>query len=61
MPYTDCDSNGHQATYDVRWNIQTISTYPKLLTVAAQLKSAGKNPVVFAPVTTIRTIVGQGT
>jgi prepilin-type N-terminal cleavage/methylation domain-containing protein len=61
MPYTDCDSNGHQATYDVRWNIQTISTYTKLLTVAAQLKSAGKNPVVFAPVTTIRTIVGQGT
>lgn len=61
MSYTDCDTNGHQATYDVRWNIQSISAYANLLTVSAQLKSAGNNRMVFAPVTTIRTIVGLGT
>jgi prepilin-type N-terminal cleavage/methylation domain-containing protein len=63
MSYTDCDTSGRQATYDVRWNVQTIlgSSYAKLLTVSAQMKSAGTNRILFAPVTTIRTIVGQGT
>jgi prepilin-type N-terminal cleavage/methylation domain-containing protein len=63
MPYTDCDTLGRQATYDVRWNVTAIpnSTYAKILTVSAQLKSAGNNRMVFAPVVTIRTIVGQGT
>jgi type IV pilus assembly protein PilV len=63
LSYTDCDTLGRQATYDVRWNIQAIpnSTYVKLLTVSAQLKFAGTNRMIFAPLTTIRTIVGQGT
>jgi len=63
MSYTDCDTNGHQATYDVRWNVQAIanSNYAKILTVSAQLKSAGNNRMVFAPVTTIRTVIGMGT
>lgn len=63
MLYTDCDTGGRQAIYDVRWNIQAInnSSFVKLLTVSAQLKSAGNNRMIFAPVTTIRTIVGQGT
>jgi prepilin-type N-terminal cleavage/methylation domain-containing protein len=61
MPYTDCDTLGRQAVYDVRWNIKQISAYANLLTVSAQLKSAGNNRMMFAPVTTIRTIVGLGT
>ena len=64
MLYTDCDTNGRQATYDVRWNIQAIagsSGYVKFLTVSSQLKSAGNNRMVFAPEATLRTIVGQGT
>jgi prepilin-type N-terminal cleavage/methylation domain-containing protein len=63
MPYTDCDTSGRQATYDVRWNIQVIPNtgYAKILTVSSQLKSAGASRMVFAPVATIRTIVGQGT
>lgn len=61
MLYTDCDTLGRQATYDVRWNITQISGYANLLTVAAQLKSTGTNRAILAPVTTIRTIVGQGT
>jgi prepilin-type N-terminal cleavage/methylation domain-containing protein len=63
MPYTDCDTSGRQATYDVRWNIQVVnnSSYVKILTVSSQLKSAGNSRMVYAPVATIRTIVGQGT
>lgn len=61
MPYTDCATAGRQATYDVRWNIQTLSPYTKLLTVSARLKSVGKNASAFAPVVTIRTLVGMGT
>jgi prepilin-type N-terminal cleavage/methylation domain-containing protein len=64
MLYTDCDTGGKQAIYDVRWNIQAIagsSGYVKILTVSAQLQSAGNNAMIFAPVATVRTIVGQGT
>lgn len=64
MFYTDCDTNGHQATYDIRWNVQAIANsngYVKLLTVSSRLKNAGNSPIVFAPEATVRTIVGQGT
>ncbi len=63
MYYTDCDTNGRQATYDIRWNVQAIanSTNVKLLTVSSRLKNAGTSAVVFAPEATVRTIVGQGT
>jgi len=64
MYYTDCDTNGHQATYDIRWNVQAIvnsSGNVKLLTVSTKLKNAGSSPILFAPEATVRTIVGQGT
>lgn len=63
MLYTNCDTNGHQATYDVRWNIQAItnSGFAKIITVSARLSGAGNNPMVFAPEATVTTIVGQGT
>jgi prepilin-type N-terminal cleavage/methylation domain-containing protein len=64
MLYTDCDTNGRQAIYDVRWNITAIPNslgFAKMVTVSAQLKHTGNNAVAFAPVATVRTIVGQGT
>ncbi|MGH9514243.1 MAG: type IV pilus modification PilV family protein [Terriglobales bacterium] len=64
MPYTDCGTANRQMTYDVRWNIKTISTYAKLLTVSARLNSVSNGATsgaVFGPVVTIKTIVGQGT
>lgn len=64
MNYTDCDTTGRQATYDIRWNVQAIAGSlgnVKLLTVSAKLKNAGKSPILFAPEATVRTIVGQGT
>jgi len=64
MLYTDCNTNGRQSIYDVRWNITAINNslvFAKLVTVSAQLKHNGNNAVAFAPVATVRTIIGQGT
>jgi prepilin-type N-terminal cleavage/methylation domain-containing protein len=61
MPYTDCGTASRQITYDVRWNVKNLTSYTKLLTVSARLRSAGNNGAVFAPVVTIRTVIGLGT
>ncbi len=35
--FVDCDPNGHQQTYDVRWNVMTITpNTTKLITVSAR-------------------------
>jgi type II secretory pathway pseudopilin PulG len=60
MAFTDCGTSQRQATYDIRWNIQTISPYVKLVTVSAKLRGAGNDLKVFAPPVTIRSMVGQG-
>jgi Tfp pilus assembly protein PilV len=64
MAYTDCGTANRQMTYDVRWNIVAIDTYTKRLVVSARLKAVTNGSTtgsVFAPVVTIKTIVGQGT
>lgn len=64
MLYADCDTNGRQAIYDVRWNVAAVpgsNGWVKLLTVSAQMRGAANNAIAFAPVATVRTIVGQGT
>lgn len=61
MIYTACGTNGRQVTYDVRWSIQTISSYVKLVTVSARMTNAGTDLKFFSPVVTIRTEAGQGT
>ncbi|MCU1254214.1 MAG: hypothetical protein JWM83_513 [Candidatus Angelobacter sp.] len=61
MAFTDCGTSQRQATYDIRWNIKTISQYVKLVTVSAKLRGAGNDLKMFAPPVTIRSMVGQGT
>lgn len=68
MLYTTCGSAGRQFVYDVRWNIQTPSTYVKLITVSAKLRGSGAaNSNVngtdlkfFSLPVTIRSMDGQG-
>ena len=49
MQYTDCDPNGRQTVYDVRWNIITVSANEtRLITVSAR------------PVSTFNTTAGGG-
>jgi prepilin-type N-terminal cleavage/methylation domain-containing protein len=58
MLYTTCGTFVGQATYDVRWNIQTPSSYVKLVTVSAQLRGSGTNQILFSLPVTIRSMVG---
>jgi prepilin-type N-terminal cleavage/methylation domain-containing protein len=58
MSYTSCGTSGRQSTYDVRWNIQTPSSYVKLVTVSAKMKGSGTNPILFSLPVTIRSMVG---
>jgi len=58
MSYTSCGTAGRQSTYDVRWNVQTPSSYVKLVTVSAKLKGSGTNQILFSLPVTIRTMVG---
>lgn len=61
MAFTDCGTSQRQATYDIRWRIQTISPYVKLITVSTRLRNAGNDQKVFALPVTIRSMTGQGT
>ena len=58
MSYKACGTSGRQSTYDVRWNVQTPSTYVKLVTISARMKGSGTNPILFSLPVTIRSMVG---
>jgi Tfp pilus assembly protein PilV len=61
MLYTTCGTLGRQATYDVRWNIQSPSSYVKVITISAKLKGTTTGNQLFSLPVTIRSLVGQGT
>ena len=62
MQYVDCDTNGRQTTYDVRWNVMTVSANTtKLITVSARESAAPSNQlggIRFAIPVTLRSIAG---
>jgi Tfp pilus assembly protein PilV len=63
MQYMACGAGGQQTTYEVRWNIQTITANTRLITVSARpLAAAGagnqNQALLFAPPITLRTIGG---
>ena len=62
MLYVTCGVSGAQATYDVRWNVRTLTTFTKLVTVSALqlgVSTTGANLPFFSPPITLRTIAGQ--
>jgi Tfp pilus assembly protein PilV len=61
MQYTTCGSTGRQTIYDVRWNIKTLSTNTKLITVSARMKGVGTDMRVFSQPVTVRSVAGLGT
>ena len=61
MSYTDCGTQGRFIVYDVRWNIQSLTSYDKLVTVSAKMQSTGTDARLFSLPLSIRTVVGQGT
>lgn len=62
MQYTDCDTNGHQAVYDVRWNVMTITANAtRLITVSARqanISSGQLGTAQFSVPVTLRGIGG---
>jgi len=58
MSYASCGTSNRQSIYDVRWNIQTPSSYVKLVTVSAKLKGSSSNQILFSLPVTIRSMVG---
>jgi type IV pilus assembly protein PilV len=58
--YTNCGTNGRQSVFDVRWNIQTVSGYLKLVTVSAKLRGNGTDLKTFSLPVTIRSMAGEG-
>jgi type IV pilus modification protein PilV len=62
MKYVTCGVSGTQATYDVRWNVRTLTNFTKLITVSARqlgVSTSGANLPFFSPPITLRTIAGQ--
>jgi hypothetical protein len=57
----NCATAGRGATYDVRWNIKTLSPYSKLIIVGANLQTTNTDAKVVAFPVYIRSVAGQGT
>jgi Tfp pilus assembly protein PilV len=59
MNYVVCNATGRRATYDVRWNVQTLATGPTLVTVAARPRGASTDLKRFAIPVSLRTMMGN--
>lgn len=59
MSYKVCTANGGQATYDVRWNVQTLTTGASLVTVGSKPLGASSDLKYFALPVTLRGIAGS--
>jgi len=61
MTFYSCQAStgDRQALYDVRWNVKTLSTYAKLVTVAARSSDTSTDANQFAVPLTLKTIVGM--
>ena len=65
MQYVDCDPNGLQTTYDVRWNVMTMTANnTRLITASARRTGSansqnGGNPLSYSIPVTLRAIGGS--
>jgi hypothetical protein len=60
MQYVDCNQNGTQTTYDVRWNVMTVSANStRLITASARQLSSTGGGLYFSVPVTLRTIGGS--
>ncbi len=63
MQYVSCGANGEQTTYELRWNVQVVNGYSKMVTVGARALGAqnadGVGLLYFARPVTLRTIISD--
>lgn len=60
MQYVDCNANGTQTTYDVRWNVMSVTANStRLITASARQKGSISDGLHFAIPVTLRAIGGS--
>ena len=60
MQYVDCSANGSQTTYDVRWNVMTVTANStRLITASARQKGSINNGLHYAIPVTLRAVGGS--
>jgi Tfp pilus assembly protein PilV len=60
MQYVDCNPNGGQATYDVRWNVMTVTpNSTRLITASARQLGSTGGGLYFALPVTLRAVGGS--
>lgn len=60
MQYVDCNANGSQTTYDVRWNVMSVTANStRLITASARQKGSIANGLRYAIPVTLRAIGGS--
>lgn len=60
MQYVDCNTNGTQTTYDVRWNVMTVTaSSTRLITASARQRGSNGASLFYALPITLRAIGGS--
>jgi type II secretory pathway pseudopilin PulG len=60
MQYVDCNTNGTQTTYDVRWNVTSVTANStRLITASARQLSSTGGGLYFSVPVTLRTVSGS--
>ena len=60
MQYVDCNANGTQTTYDVRWNVMSVTANStRLITASARQKGSINDGLHYAIPVTLRAIGGS--
>ncbi len=60
MQYVDCSVNGAQTTYDVRWNVMSITANStRLITASARQRGSVNNGLHYAIPVTLRAVGGS--
>ena len=59
MNYVECGANGNQTTHEVRWNVMTLNTNLRLVTVASRQVGGARRGAMFTIPVTLRSIGGH--
>ena len=60
MQYVDCNANGTQTTYDVRWNVMTVTANStRLITSSARQLNTARDGLHYAIPVTLRAVGGS--
>ena len=60
MQYVDCNLNGTQTTYDVRWNVMSVTANStRLITASARQRGSVSDGLHYAIPVTLRAVGGS--